>query len=77
MRPPPGHVFTIEPMINVGANWQDSTWPDKWTAVTRDGKRSAQFEHTFLVTETGCDILTSRVGASTTIMEWDPAAVQR
>ena len=41
--------------------WQDETWPDGWTAVTRDGKRSAQFEHTLLVTETGCEILTCRL----------------
>ncbi|XP_051822658.1 methionine aminopeptidase 1-like [Antechinus flavipes] len=53
----PGHVFTIEPMICEGG-WQDETWPDGWTAVTRDGKRSAQFEHTLLVTDTGCEILT-------------------
>ncbi|KAK5916362.1 hypothetical protein CgunFtcFv8_011354 [Champsocephalus gunnari] len=56
----PGHVFTIEPMICEGG-WQDETWPDGWTAVTRDGKRSAQFEHTLLVTETGCEILTRRM----------------
>lgn len=41
--------------------WQDETWPDGWTAVTRDGKRSAQFEHTLLVTETGCEIMTRRL----------------
>ncbi|KAG8134425.1 putative Methionine aminopeptidase protein [Naja naja] len=56
----PGHAFTIEPMICEGG-WQDETWPDGWTAVTRDGKRSAQFEHTLLVTDTGCDILTRRL----------------
>lgn len=55
----PGHCFTIEPMINEGV-WRDSLWPDDWTAVTADGKRSSQFEHTLLVTETGCDILTAR-----------------
>jgi methionyl aminopeptidase len=54
----PGHVFTIEPMINEGT-WQDVSWPDNWTAVTTDGKRSAQFEHTLLVTETGVEILTA------------------
>ncbi|XP_043369901.1 methionine aminopeptidase 1 isoform X2 [Dermochelys coriacea] len=54
-----GHVFTIEPMICEGG-WQDETWPDGWTAVTRDGKRSAQFEHTLLITDTGCEILTRR-----------------
>merc|ERR1711862_595830 len=46
----PGHVFTIEPMLNLGGNNGDKVWPDDWTAVTTDGKRSAQFEHTFLVT---------------------------
>lgn len=60
----PGHVFTVEPMLNVGSNGGDKTWPDDWTAVSRDGKRSAQFEHTFLVTETGCELLTARVGTN-------------
>ncbi len=55
----PGHIFTIEPMINVGT-WKDMTWNDNWTAVTADGKRSAQFEHTLLITEDGCEILTAR-----------------
>jgi len=53
----PGHVFTIEPMINSGT-WHDVLWPDGWTSATKDGKRSAQFEHTLLVTETGCEVLT-------------------
>ncbi|PVU97972.1 hypothetical protein BB560_001488 [Smittium megazygosporum] len=56
----PGHVFTIEPMINEGS-YHDTTWPDNWTAATRDGKRSAQFEHTLLVTENGCEVLTARL----------------
>ena len=56
----PGHTFTIEPMISEGV-WQDEQWPDGWTAVTRDGKRSAQFEETLLVTETGCEILTKKL----------------
>jgi len=55
----PGHVFTIEPMINMGT-WRDTTWPDKWTSTTMDGKLSAQFEHTLLITETGCEVLTAR-----------------
>ncbi|KAL6494086.1 Microtubule-associated protein 1A [Orobanche gracilis] len=42
-----GQTFTIEPMINSGV-WRDRMWPDGWTAVTADGKRSAQFEHTML-----------------------------
>jgi len=53
----PGHVFTIEPMINMGT-WRDKLWPDNWTDVTEDGMRSAQFEHTLLITETGCEVLT-------------------
>ncbi|GCF01463.1 methionine aminopeptidase 1 [Zygosaccharomyces mellis] len=55
----PGMVFTIEPMINEGV-WRDASWPDDWTSVTQDGKLSAQFEHTLLVTENGVEILTAR-----------------
>ncbi|CAP28167.1 Protein CBG08321 [Caenorhabditis briggsae] len=44
-----GNSFTIEPMINAGT-FNDDKWPDDWTAVTRDGRRSAQFEQTLLVT---------------------------
>lgn len=54
-----GHVFTIEPMINAGIPG-DTTWSDNWTAVTTDGKLSAQFEHTLVVTEDGYEILTAR-----------------
>lgn len=54
----PGMTFTIEPMLCLGT-YKDQTWPDKWTATTRDGKWSAQFEHTLLVTETGCEVLTA------------------
>ena len=42
--------------------WQDQTWPDNWTAVTTDGKLSAQFEQTMVVTDTGVDVLTARPG---------------
>jgi methionyl aminopeptidase len=52
-----GMVFTIEPMINEG-QWQVKILSDKWTAVTIDGKLSAQFEHTILVTDEGSEILT-------------------
>ena len=53
----PGMVFTIEPMLNLGTEkWEQ--WDDGWTVVTADRKRSAQFEHTLVVTETGADILT-------------------
>lgn len=58
-----GHVFTIEPMINAG-DWKDQLWPDGWTAATRDGKRSAQFEHTLLVTSEGVEVLTERLESS-------------
>lgn len=53
----PGMIFTVEPMINMGT-WQAKVWKDGWTAVTTDLQRSAQFEHTVLVTEDGVDILT-------------------
>jgi len=73
----PGHVFTVEPMINLGSNGGDKTWPDNWTAVTKDGKRSSQFEHTFLVTETGVEVLTGRVGTDRTAMpHYDPSTFQ-
>ncbi|MFI7131212.1 type I methionyl aminopeptidase [Nonomuraea sp. NPDC050153] len=53
----PGMTFTIEPMLTLGTIEYD-IWPDKWTAVTKDRKRTAQFEHTIVVTETGSEILT-------------------
>lgn len=55
----PGMTFTIEPMLCLGT-YRDKRWPDNWTAVTADGKWSAQFEHTLLVTEDGCEVLTKR-----------------
>ncbi|MCO6005606.1 type I methionyl aminopeptidase [Actinoallomurus purpureus] len=53
----PGMTFTIEPMLTLGAIDYD-IWPDRWTVVTKDRKRTAQFEHTILVTDTGTEILT-------------------
>ncbi|HUC59213.1 MAG TPA: type I methionyl aminopeptidase [Streptosporangiaceae bacterium] len=53
----PGMTFTIEPMLTLGTISYD-IWPDKWTAVTKDRMRTAQFEHTVLVTPTGHEILT-------------------
>ena len=53
----PGMTFTIEPMVTVGS-WQHVMWPDGWTAVTSDGRRTAQFEHTILVTDDGAEVLT-------------------
>jgi methionyl aminopeptidase len=55
----PGLTFTIEPMINFGKPGC-TVLPDGWTAVTKDRSLSAQWEHTLLVTETGCDVLTAR-----------------
>jgi methionyl aminopeptidase len=53
----PGMTFTIEPMLNLGTHeWE--MWDDGWTVVTKDRRRSAQFEHTLVVTETGAEILT-------------------
>jgi len=54
-----GMVFTIEPMVNVGGG-KIKHLDDDWTVVTRDGKLSAQWEHTVVVTETGVEILTLR-----------------
>jgi methionyl aminopeptidase len=53
----PGMTFTIEPMITMGSI-DPLIWPDGWTAVTADGSRTAQFEHTVLVTDDGVDVLT-------------------
>ena len=53
----PGLVFTVEPMINVGA-WEMEVLDDGWTAVTIDGKLSAQYEHTLAVTQDGVRVLT-------------------
>lgn len=52
-----GMTFTIEPMLTLGSIDYE-IWDDGWTVVTRDRLRSAQFEHTVLVTETGSEILT-------------------
>jgi methionyl aminopeptidase len=52
-----GMVFTIEPMINEGT-WEAEIQADGWTALTKDRKLSAQFEHTVAVTEDGVEILT-------------------
>jgi methionyl aminopeptidase len=53
----PGMTFTIEPMITLGT-WRHLMWDDGWTAVTADKRRTAQFEHTLLVHDTGAEILT-------------------
>jgi methionyl aminopeptidase len=53
-----GMTFTIEPMLTLGTHTWDM-WDDDWTVVTKDRKRSAQFEHTLLVTADGAEILTT------------------
>ncbi len=54
----PGMTFTIEPMLTLGSiDYQ--IWEDGWTVVTSDRRRTAQFEHTVAVTETGVEILTT------------------
>jgi methionyl aminopeptidase len=53
----PGMTFTIEPMITRGTVDYD-VWDDGWTVTTKDKSRTAQFEHTILVTDTGSEILT-------------------
>lgn len=53
----PGMIFTIEPMINEGKP-EGEIQEDQWTALTVDGLSSAQYEHTVLITEDGCEILT-------------------
>lgn len=54
-----GMTFTIEPMINIGG-YEVEILDDGWTAITVDHSLSAQFEHTLVVTKTGCEILTRR-----------------
>jgi len=54
----PGVTFTIEPMINAGTRFTRLDKADGWTVRTKDGKASAQFEHTVLMTEEGPEILT-------------------
>lgn len=54
----PGMVFTVEPMISMG-DPRVRMWNDGWTAVTVDGSRTAQFEHTLLVTDDGREVLTA------------------
>jgi methionyl aminopeptidase len=57
----PGMTFTIEPMLNAGAK-DVRILGDGWTVITRDRSLSAQWEHTILVTDSGCEVLTVRDG---------------
>lgn len=54
----PGMTFTIEPVLSQGTN-EFKILEDGWTAVTLDNSRTAQCEHTILITDTGCEVLTS------------------
>lgn len=56
----PGMTFTIEPMINAGRRHTRLNQKDGWTVTTRDGRLSAQWEHTLAVTADGCEVLTRR-----------------
>lgn len=56
----PGMTFTIEPMINAGTYKCKTSAKDGWTVTTTDKQPSAQFEHTILITEDGCEVLTLR-----------------
>lgn len=64
-----GMTFTIEPMINQGSR-QIEHLADDWTVVTKDGKLSAQWEHTILVTDNGYEILTLREEESDEFSKW-------
>jgi methionyl aminopeptidase len=55
-----GMTFTIEPMLNAGKRHTKLNNKDGWTVTTKDGKPSAQWEHTIVVTADGCEILTAR-----------------
>ena len=55
----PGMTFTIEPMVNAGKK-EIRSMKDGWTVKTKDRSLSAQYEHTIVVTENGCEILTLR-----------------
>jgi methionyl aminopeptidase len=58
-KPSPGMCFTIEPMILDSPNTRLGVWDDRWTAISLQGARSAQFEHTVLITHDGYEVLTA------------------
>jgi methionyl aminopeptidase len=65
-----GMTFTIEPMITSSGETRHKMWDDDWTAVTADGSRTAQFEHTLVVTADGYEILTGGNGAVSPCAPW-------
>jgi methionyl aminopeptidase len=66
-----GMTFTIEPMITASGETRHKMWDDDWTAVTSDGSRTAQFEHTMVVTADGVDVLTAGAGAVSPCAPWN------
>lgn len=55
----PGHIFTIEPLLVSGLGQVDyEAWDDGWTYVAKERRRSAQFEHTVLITQSSVEVLT-------------------
>lgn len=71
-----GMTFTVEPMLTLG-DPSLYLWDDEWTALTRDGRRSAQFEHTLVVTPDGHDILTIASDGTTAAELYAPKAELR
>jgi methionyl aminopeptidase len=65
-----GMTFTIEPMITASGESRHKMWDDDWTAVTADGSRTAQYEHTLVVTADGYEILTGGNGAVSPSAPW-------
>lgn len=65
-----GMTFTIEPMITASGESRHKMWDDDWTAVTADGSRTAQYEHTLVVTADGYEILTGGSGAVSPTPPW-------
>lgn len=60
----PTHVCSHYLFVSIYTTARALTWPDEWTATTTDGKRSAQFEHTLLVTPDGVEALTGKIETS-------------
>lgn len=66
-----GMTFTIEPMITASGESRHKMWDDDWTAVTADGSRTAQYEHTMVVTKDGVEVLTGGAGAVSPSAPWN------
>lgn len=66
-----GMTFTIEPMITASGEHRHKMWGDDWTAVTADGSRTAQYEHTMVVTSDGVEVLTAGNGAVSPSAPWN------